>query len=45
MIYGLFLLFYQFIYARLKGEAILIEAEPEQQSPSNVPDHLRVKNQ
>ncbi|MFT4811358.1 MAG: hypothetical protein ACJAWT_001973 [Glaciecola sp.] len=46
MSYGLFLVFYQlyqFIYSRLKGEANLIEAEPEPQSSSHVPDYLLVK--
>jgi hypothetical protein len=42
--YAFFLLFYQlyqFIYSRLKGEANLIDAEPE--APTHVPDHLLVK--
>ncbi|GAC18171.1 LytR/AlgR family response regulator transcription factor [Paraglaciecola arctica] len=44
--YAFFLLFYQlyqFVYSRLKGEANLIDAEPEQQSPTHVPEHLLVK--
>jgi hypothetical protein len=44
--YAFFLLFYQlyqFIYRRLKGEANLIDAEPEQHNPTHVPDHLLVK--
>jgi hypothetical protein len=44
--YAFFLLFYQlyqFIYSRLKGEANLIDAEPEQPAPNHVPEHLLVK--
>jgi hypothetical protein len=44
--YGFFLLFYQlyqFVYSRLKGEANLIDAEPKQQPPTHVPEHLLVK--
>lgn len=44
--YAFFLLFYhlyQFIYSRLKGEANLIDAEPEQQTTTQAPDHLLVK--
>jgi hypothetical protein len=44
--YAFFLLCYQlylFIYSRLKGEANLIDAEPEQLPASHVPEHLLVK--
>lgn len=44
--YAFFLLFYQlyqFVYSRLKGEANLIDAEPDQQTTTQVPDHLLVK--
>ena len=44
--YAFFLFYYQlyqFIYSRLKGEANLIDAEPEQQIPTHVPNHLLVK--
>lgn len=44
--YAFFLLFYQlyqFVYSRLKGEANLIDAEPEQQTTSQAPEHLLVK--
>lgn len=44
--YAFFLLFYQlyqFVYSRLKGEANLIDAEPAQQIPPPVPEHLLVK--
>jgi DNA-binding LytR/AlgR family response regulator len=44
--YAFFLLFYQlyqFIYSRLKGEANLIDAEPEQHPPTHAADLLLVK--
>lgn len=34
---------YQFVYSRLKGEANLINAEPEQTTPLQAPEHLLVK--